>query len=140
MMSNYDALTEHTIALLIEQAKNISANAYAIYSGYAVGAALLTKDGKVFTGTNVENASYGLSVCAERVAIGNIVTHGYTKRDIVAIAVYAANGEDISPCGTCRQFIYEFEDGQNIQVLLKNNGQYIQVPIKTLVPYGFNKH
>ena len=139
-MNNDNVLTEQIISQLIEQAKSISANAYATYSGYSVGAALLTKDGKIFKGTNVENASYGLSICAERVAIGNMVTHGYTKGDILAIAIYGGNGKDISPCGTCRQFIYEFEDGQDIQVFLKNDGQYIQVPIKTLVPYGFNKH
>ena len=84
-------------------------NAHAPYSGFAVGAALLCADGTVFTGCNVENLSFGLSMCAERVAVGAAVAAG--KRDFLCIAVAADTTEAISPCGACRQVLAEFNPG-----------------------------
>lgn len=92
------------IEALIEQAKQVRERAYAPYSHFAVGAALLTRSGRVFTGANVENASYGLTVCAERVAVFNAVTAG--EREFAAIAIASSNGA--SPCGACRQVLAEF--------------------------------
>lgn len=97
-----------TLIHLLGMAKEASANAYAPYSRFPVGAALLTADGKIITGVNVENASYGLSLCAERVAVCNARTAGL--REGVAIAVWAEqrpNGS-ITPCGACRQVLREF--------------------------------
>jgi cytidine deaminase len=92
---------------LLARAREARANAYAPYSRFPVGAALLAADGRVFTGCNVENASYGLTNCAERVAIGKAVSEG--AREFAAIAVIGPeDGEPCAPCGACRQVLYEF--------------------------------
>ena len=95
--------TEQT---LVQAARAARAHAYAPYSGYAVGAAVLTDDGRVFAGCNVENASYGLSVCAERVAVFCAIAAG--TRRLVAAAVCTPDGG--TPCGACRQVLLEFAD------------------------------
>lgn len=105
-------LTEEKSQELIEKALEVRLNAYAPYSNYEVGAALLTKSGKIFTGVNVENAAYPDSICAERSAIFNAVSAG--ERDFKAIAVATRNGG--TPCGSCRQVMSEF--GLDIEVLL----------------------
>ena len=97
---------------LIDAAINIREKAYAPYSNFLVGAAVLTADGTVFTGVNVENASYGLTICAERVAATTAVANGH--REIVAVAV--ATSGAASPCGACRQFLSEF--GGSMEVLM----------------------
>jgi cytidine deaminase len=97
---------------LIDAAIGIRKNAYAPYSKFLVGAAVLTEDGTIITGTNVENASYGLAICAERIAAGAAVAAGHRK--IQAVAVATEGGA--SPCGACRQFLAEF--GHNMAVLL----------------------
>jgi cytidine deaminase len=89
---------------LIEAARRAQQQAYAPYSGYAVGAAVRTPDGRLFTGCNIENASYGLSVCAERVALFRAVSEG--ARAIEAVAVVTQDGA--TPCGACRQVLMEF--------------------------------
>lgn len=92
----------------IEQAWAARENAHAPYSKFKVGAVVVTEDGRVFSGCNVENLSYGLTICAERVAVGTAVATG-AKR-IVAVAVVADTQEPISPCGACRQVLAEFGD------------------------------
>jgi cytidine deaminase len=87
---------------LVERAKAVSARAYAPYSSYLVGAAVRTRDGRVFEGVNVENAAYPLGVCAEKSAIVAAVTAGYRPGDFGAIGITA------SPCGGCRQWLHEF--------------------------------
>jgi cytidine deaminase len=94
---------------LIKAASEARLQAYARYSTFAVGAAVQCKPGTVFIGTNIENISYGLTLCAERVAIGSAIAAG--KREFVAIAVVADTIEPIVPCGACRQFLAEFASG-----------------------------
>jgi cytidine deaminase len=91
---------------LLRHAAAARRNAYAPYSRYRVGAALLAADGRVFTGCNVENASYGLTLCAERVAVGSALAAGC--RNVVAVAVVAGAGALPFPCGACRQVLAEF--------------------------------
>ncbi|XP_071839911.1 cytidine deaminase-like [Apostichopus japonicus] len=119
-------------------AKSVEAksHAYSPYSHFRVGAALLTDDGQIIEGCNVENASYSLGVCAERCAIFKAVSDGHSN--FKAIAVNSdIKDEFTSPCGACRQVIYEF--GKDIDVyLVKPDMTYKMVPIKTLLPLGFH--
>lgn len=119
---------------LIEAALKVREQAYAPYSDFFVGAAVLTDDGNVFTGCNVENASYGLAICAERNAITSAVAAG--KQNFVAIAVAAT--PLASPCGACRQFIFEFgDDIQVISVDAIDPASRKQWTSKELLPAGF---
>ena len=120
---------------LLDEARAACGNSYSPYSHFAVGAAVLTKDGRIFTGTNVENASYGLTICAERVAICNAVAQG--QNDLAAIAVYTARG-GAAPCGACRQFIVEF--GDDIVVVFETGEGIVQQTIAELLPYAFTRN
>ncbi|HKP76556.1 MAG TPA: cytidine deaminase [Longimicrobiaceae bacterium] len=101
------ALDPGTARTLLERAREARRHAYAPYSHFPVGVALLAQDGRVFTGVNVENASYGLGMCAERVAIGRAVAEG--AREYAAIAVVGPEDDQpCSPCGACRQVMHEF--------------------------------
>lgn len=108
-------------------------NAYAPYSKFAVGAAVRTADGKIFTGCNVENASYGLSCCAERCAIFAAVGAG--ERKFTALYVVADTKEPVSPCGACRQVMTEFNIPEII--LANTNGEIKIYTSEELLPYGF---
>lgn len=103
---------------LLAAARKAAKRAYAPYSRFHVGAALLCADGSIVTGCNVENSSYGLAICAERVAIGRAVAEG--RRDFVAIAVVALGkrGKDVRPCGACRQVMAEFHT--NLRVVCED--------------------
>ena len=117
---------------LIESAIRARLAAYAPYSHFQVGAALLCEDGETFTGCNVENLSYGLTICAERNAIGAAVPAGRQK--FVAIAVAADSDLPISPCGACRQVMCEFGD---FPVLLANlRGEVVESSVGELLPRG----
>jgi cytidine deaminase len=117
---------------LIALATEARRKAYAPYSHYLVGAALLTASGKVYTGANVENASYGLAICAERTAAVKAVSDG--ERDLVAIAVVTENGG--SPCGACRQVLNEF--GPDMRVLIADvAGKYQALRLSELLPAAF---
>jgi len=119
---------------LVKLALEAAENAYAPYSRFKVGAALLTAGGEVFTGCNVENASYGLTVCAERVALYKAVSRG--ERSFSAIAVAAGNDEYCSPCGACRQVLAEF--GGGIKVYMANRkGEYRETTVAELLPAAF---
>ena len=117
---------------LLEMAIEARKNAYVPYSGYAVGAALETKDGRVFTGCNVENAAYGNTLCAERTALVKAVSEGYREFTKVAIA---ASGSAPYPCGACRQSLYEF--APELEVSVTWDGHVDRVPLAELLPYGF---
>ncbi len=126
-------IADETIDRLVEAASRVRATAYAPYSGFAVGAAVLTEDGSVFTGANVENASYGLSVCAERHAIGAAVGNGH--RSLVALAVVTSTTPPSSPCGACRQVITEF--GPMAVILANLEGTRIVTSGEELLPMAF---
>jgi cytidine deaminase len=100
------AVTDVDEAALLDAAGRAQAGAYAPYSGFRVGAAVLTADGRVFTGANVENAAYPVTICAERVAVPSAVAAG--ARDLVALAVVGDGPGPCTPCGTCRQVLFEF--------------------------------
>ncbi|NLW56028.1 MAG: cytidine deaminase [Firmicutes bacterium] len=99
-------LTAEQRAELLRAAEQARENAYAPYSHYQVGAALLTASGRIYTGCNIENASYGATICAERVAAAKAVSAG--DRDFIALAVIADSAQPGTPCGICRQFLAEF--------------------------------
>jgi len=118
---------------LIEKALETRQQAYAPYSNYNVGAALLTTSGKIYQGVNVENAAYPTSMCAERVAVFNAVTNG--ERQFIAIAVATTNGG--TPCGACRQVLSEF--GLDIIVIVVDEDGIIiqEAPVKYFLPGAF---
>jgi cytidine deaminase len=107
--------------------------AYAPYSHFTVGAAVLSRDGRMFTGANVENASYGLSMCAERIAIYSAISAGV--RLLEAVAVAGPEGVTVTPCGACRQVISEVNAG--MKVIFSKGGQIQTIPIATLLPEAF---
>lgn len=109
-------MTREHAPQLLEAARAVADHAHVPYSGFPVGAALLTEDGQVITGCNVENASFGLTVCAERVAIGKAVSEGHRK--FVAIAIWAKKAAPCTPCGACRQVLAEF--APKLTVILAN--------------------
>ena len=120
---------EHLVALAIEMRER----AYAPYSNYAVGAAVLTREGDTFEGCNVENASYGLTVCAERAALFAAVAAG--RRRIAAIAV--ASGPGASMCGACRQVLREFADDETRVFLAAADGTFRERRVDELLPDPF---
>jgi len=120
---------------LIESAKQARARAYAPFSNFRVGAAVRTKDGKIYTGCNVESASYGLTVCAERVAIWKAVSEG--EKEFERIAVVADTEELTPPCGVCRQILWEFCG--DVPVTFANlKGDVETVQMKDLLPRAFD--
>ncbi len=122
-------------AELIAAARNAAKNAYAPYSNFKVGAALLTTADEIIVGCNVENASFGMTNCAERTAIFSAVSQLGPKLEIRAIAVVNAGNAPCAPCGACRQVIYEF--GPEATVFFLSTSGWEELPIKELLPYGF---
>ena len=120
---------------LLRIANEALKNSYAPYSGYRVGAALLTKTGKVYTGANIENASYGLTICAERVALFNAVNEG--EREFIAIAIVSDDpSKPPFPCGACRQVLAEFSP--SMEIIVKKGDEVIIKNLKELLPYSFD--
>jgi len=117
---------------LIAAARQARQNAYAPYSGFAVGAALRTRSGRVFTGSNVENASYGLTICAEQVAVTKAVSEG--ERDLEAIAVVSKGA--VAPCGACRQVLAEFNPDLRV-ILADVEGNCREFRLSELLPEAF---
>ena len=130
------SISETMKVTLINKAKKARKQAYVPYSKFKVGAALLLKNGKIICGANVENASYGLTICAERVAIGTAVAKGFT--DFVAMAVVVDLPKPGAPCGACRQVIAEFAPGLPIILANKENEQVV-TDLSQLLPYQFSK-
>ena len=120
---------------LIAQAFAAKAKAYVPYSKFPVGAALLAADGTVFTGCNIECASYGGTICAERTALVKAVSEGH--REFAMLAVCADTQEYCTPCGICRQMLYEF--APDMPVLCCNReGQFQRLTVRQLLPHGFS--
>lgn len=123
---------------LVKRALTARENAYAPYSQFKVGAALLTGDGKIYTGCNVENASYPVGICAERTAMAHAVADG--ARRFTAIAIAGSGDGYCPPCGMCRQFMAEFCDDDFDVILAKSVDDYRIVSMKSLLPYTFDSH
>ncbi|MDD3536296.1 MAG: cytidine deaminase [Candidatus Cloacimonetes bacterium] len=119
---------------LLEIAKKAAEKAYAPYSGYKVGSALKCADGSIYSGCNVENASYSLTLCAERTAVFKAISEG--KRDFSAIAIYVDSEESFPPCGACRQVIHEF--APEIPVIWGNKKETAQSTMRELLPGAFS--
>ena len=122
-------------AQVIEAALLAAENAYGPYSQFRVGAALLTKEGKVFQGCNIENASFGLTNCAERTAIFKAVSEGH--RDFTCLAVYGDTKDPISPCGACRQVMVEFFKSDSKVILIAEDKSTVEMTVGELLPYSF---
>lgn len=119
---------------LLAAAKKARENAYAPYSKYKVGAAVLSASGKIYAACNVENASYGLTICAERAAVAKAVSEGETK--LLAAAVVTQGAKPASPCGACRQVLSEF--GPNMTVVMATTeGKTLTENLGHLLPHGF---
>lgn len=121
---------------LMNLAKEASKNAYCPYSNFAVGACVLGESGNSYIGCNFENSSFGLTICAERNAIGTAIVNG--ERKIKAIAIYSPNCDDCFPCGACRQVIYEFQAEGGTEVITEVNGELKIYKINDLLPHGFD--
>lgn len=119
--------------VLYQKAKKALEYSYAPYSKFRVGAALLTTSGEIFTGVNVENSSFGGTICAERTAFVKAISEGF--RDFSALAVTSCEGE-VYPCGICRQFMYEF--GEDLKIITGEDEEHLHVvPLTDLLPKGF---
>lgn len=122
---------------LLEKAKEASKNAFAKYSDFQVGACAIYESGKYYLGCNVENASYGLCLCAERNAMSTAIAAGEKSR-LKAVAIYSPKTKLCWPCGACRQWFSEFEEGQNIKVVLEDkDGNPVEYPIDEIIPHRF---
>ncbi len=133
-------MQKEQIVTLIERAMEAREFSYSPYSEYMVGAALLTAEGEIYTGCNIENAAYGPSNCAERTAIFKAVSEG--KKDFSAIAIVGGKkgsaGDYAAPCGVCRQVMMEFCNPQQMQVIVaKNTEEYKLFTLEQLMPEGF---
>ena len=123
---------------LIKEAINVREKAYCPYSNFKVGAAALFEDGNIYTGCNIENASYGATNCAERSAIFNGVSKG--NRVLKALALIGDTNSYTYPCGICRQVITEFAEDENIKIyIIKNENDYIEKTLEELMPGSFTK-
>ncbi len=121
---------------LVLKAIDIKKNSYSPYSLFSVGAALLCEDGEIFTGVNVENVSFGLTVCAERTAFFKAISEG--KRKFTAIAI-SGGDSFLPPCGACRQVMAEFCDKDFKVIFVKNENEYITKTLDEILPYSFSE-
>ena len=131
--SGNDSLTDEEVRKLLAQAKEAARRAYAPFSNLHVGAALLSDDGRVFTGANVENSSYSLTMCAERVAIFHAVSEGV--QNFRAVAVVCDSDSPCAPCGACRQVMYEFSP--SMVVISGSPDSFRCDSLSDLLPMGF---
>lgn len=124
---------------LVQKANEARSLSYSPYSRFAVGAALLTKDGQVFLGANIENSSYPLCMCAERNALYNAMMHGYKKSDFLALALSADTDGPCSPCGACRQVISELFPKEGKIIMANVKGDVKETSVEELLPFAFSE-
>lgn len=130
-----NAIEPGTIDELIKKAREAYEKAYAPYSNFKVGAALLGKSGNIHTGCNVENASYGLTICAERSAIAQAVCSG--EREFSAVAVFTDANQPTPPCGACREVLSEFSDDMTV-IMETSEGKREILTLRELLPHRFH--
>lgn len=133
---NISAALDSALASLLHQAAEAAQRAYSPYSGFKVGAALQLDNGSVVTAANVENVSYGLTICAERAALARAVAEHGPEFRIVAVAVTNLNEAPSPPCGACRQMLAEFVV-PNAPVIFRDDQEIRTIPFKTLLPHAF---
>lgn len=122
---------------LVQKATRAREYSYSPYSNFKVGAALLTAENKLYTGVNIENASYGLTICAERTALFKAVSEGSRRLYALAVACDTDSFDDAYPCGACRQVMAEFLNDEADIVISINTGEYRVHKLKELLPYTF---
>ena len=120
---------------LLEKAKEASKNSYSPYSHFPVGACVLGASGNCYCGCNFENSSFGLTICAERNAIGSAIAGG--EKEIIAVAIYSPNSKDCLPCGACRQVISEFSSDEGIDIITEGENESIVRNFNELLPGRF---
>lgn len=126
-----------TYEKLMQKAKDTAKNAYCPYSKFPVGACVMTDDGSIYTGCNFENSSFGMTICAERNAIGSAIAEG--KRKIKAVAIYSPVQDNCVPCGACRQVIHEFCDNdEDVDIILQNGNELKIFTLAQLLPESFS--
>lgn len=120
---------------LIQSAKDYQKNSTAKYSQFKVGAALVDKDGQIHGGCNVESSSYGLTICAERVALTKAISEGV--KEFTKIAIVGPNNEFCSPCGACRQLLHDY--APDLEIILTNNSEIKSIKLHDLLPFAFEE-
>ena len=124
--------------LLMDKAKEAAKKSYSPFSKFAVGASVVTASGKIYSGCNIENSSFGMTICAERCAIFKAVSEG--DKEILAVAIYSPNEDDCYPCGACRQVMYEFQGQDEIEIITEDKGKLNIKRLSDFLPYGFKIH
>ena len=130
------AITQKLYKEMMDKAVEVSKNAYCPYSKFAVGACVLMDSGNIYTGCNYENGSFGMTICAERNAIGTAIANGDKK--VKAIAIYSPNKDNCTPCGACREVIHEFsENDENVDIIVKIGVDIKVLKLAYLLPESF---
>ncbi len=127
---------DYEIKRLLQKAKQAKENSYAPYSNFNVGAAVIGKNGKIYSGSNVENSSYGLTICAERAAIFKMVNDG--EREISAILIIGDTEKFLPPCGACRQVISEFSTNNTMVYMCNKHEKFKKMTVEELIPLKFS--
>ncbi len=121
--------------LLMDKAKEASKMSYSPFSKFAVGAGVLAGSGKIYSGCNIENSSFGMTICAERCAIFKAISEG--EKEILAVAIYSPNEDDCYPCGACRQVMYEFQGDSEVEVITEEKDNLNVRKMSDFLPFGF---
>lgn len=121
--------------LLMDKAKEASKMSYSPFSKFAVGAGVLAGSGKIYSGCNIENSSFGMTICAERCAIFKAISEG--EKEILAVAIYSPNEDDCYPCGACRQVMYEFQGDSEVEIITEEKDNLNVRKMSDFLPFGF---